>query len=123
MPDNEMSPDPDVDPIAELRARADALEHRLAETQKDARSRLIRAELKVEAVRAGMVDLDGLKLFDLGDVQLNADGEIVIRGINFDGVAANTEGPPAEILGAFVLNFDELAQNRFARDFLAFFER
>lgn len=76
MPDNEMSPDPDVDPIAELRARADALEHRLAETQKDARSRLIRAELKVEAVRAGMVDLDGLKLFDLGDVQLNADGEI-----------------------------------------------
>ena len=29
-----MSPDPDVDPIAELRARADALEHRLAETQK-----------------------------------------------------------------------------------------
>jgi hypothetical protein len=76
MPDNEMSPDPDVDPIAELRARADALEHRLAETQKDARSRLVRAELKVEAVRAGMVDLDGLKLLDLADVQLNADGEI-----------------------------------------------
>ena len=76
MPDNEMSPDPDDDPIAELRARADALEHRLAETQKDARSRLVRAELKVEAVRAGMVDLDGLKLLDLGDVQLNADGEI-----------------------------------------------
>jgi hypothetical protein len=76
MPDNEMSPDPDVDPIAELRARADALEHRLAETQKDARTRLVCAELKVEAVRAGMVDLDGLKLLDLADVQLNADGEI-----------------------------------------------
>jgi hypothetical protein len=76
MTGNETSTDPDIDPIVELRARAEALERRLAETREEARSRLVRAELKVEAVRAGMVDLDGLKLLDLGDAQLNADGEI-----------------------------------------------
>jgi hypothetical protein len=76
MPDNDTPTVPDSDPIAQLRARAEALEHRLAETEQEARSRLVRAELKVEAVRAGMVDLDGLKLLDLKDVRLNADGEI-----------------------------------------------
>jgi hypothetical protein len=76
MPDNNTPIEPDSDPIAELRARADALEHRLAETEQDARSRLVHAELKVEAVRAGMLDLDGLKLLDLQQVQLNSDGEI-----------------------------------------------
>jgi hypothetical protein len=76
MADNEAPPDADIDPIAELRTRAEALEQRLAEAQQEARSRLIRAELRVEAMRAGMVDLDGLKLLDAGEVQLNADGEI-----------------------------------------------
>jgi hypothetical protein len=76
MPDNNTPIEPDSDPIAELRARADALEHRLTETEQDARSRLVHAELKVEAVRAGMLDLDGLKLLDLEQVQLNSDGEI-----------------------------------------------
>jgi hypothetical protein len=76
MPDNDTSTDLDIDPIAELRARAEALEQRLAETEQVARSRLVRAELKVEAVRAGMVDLDGLKLLDLDQVQLSSDGEI-----------------------------------------------
>jgi hypothetical protein len=76
MPNNDTPIEPDSDPIAELRARAEALEHRLAETEQDARSRLARAELKVEAVRAGMLDLDGLKLLDLEQVQLNSDGEI-----------------------------------------------
>jgi hypothetical protein len=76
MADNETPTDVDVDPITELRTRAEALEQRLAETQQEARSRLVRAELKVEAMRAGMVDLDGLKLLDDGEVQLNPDGEI-----------------------------------------------
>jgi hypothetical protein len=76
MPDNDTQIEPDNDPIAELRARAEALEHRLAETELAAKSSLARAELKVEAVRAGMVDLDGLKLLDLEQVQLNSEGEI-----------------------------------------------
>ena len=67
---------PDAEPVTELRARADDLERRLAETERAARSRIIHAELKVEAVRAGMVDLDGLKLIDRGGIQLSPEGEL-----------------------------------------------
>lgn len=39
--------------------------------------RVIRAELKAEALKAGMVDLDGLKLADLSKVKLSAEtGEV-----------------------------------------------
>ena len=40
--------------MAELRARAEALERQLAETEQEARARVASAELKVEAVRAGI---------------------------------------------------------------------
>jgi hypothetical protein len=76
MSDNDKSTDPVIDQTAGLRAHAEALEHRLAEVEQQGKSRLIRAELKVEAVRAGMVDLDGLKLLNWNDVQINSDGEI-----------------------------------------------
>ena len=66
---------PDSDPVAELRAHAEALEQRLAAAEQESRVRIIRAELKVEAVRAGIVDLDGLKLLDLKDVQVSPEGE------------------------------------------------
>jgi hypothetical protein len=56
--------------------RAAALERRLAEVEAQNQTRLIRAELKAEAVRAGMVDLDGLKLIDAGTVKLNEAGEV-----------------------------------------------
>lgn len=40
-------------------------------------ARVIRAELKAAAIKAGMVDVDGLKLADLSTVKLNADtGEV-----------------------------------------------
>jgi hypothetical protein len=68
--------EPDTDPVAELRARADALERRLTETEKESKTRLVQAELKVEAVRAGIVDLDGLKLLDLKDAELTPEGEL-----------------------------------------------
>ena len=38
--------------------------------------RVIRAELKAAAIKAGMVDLDGLKLADLSKVKLNDQGEV-----------------------------------------------
>ena len=41
-----------------------------------ANERIIRAELKAEAIKAGMVDLDGLKLADLSKVKLNDAGEV-----------------------------------------------
>lgn len=43
----------------------------------DFRSRLIAANLRTEAVRAGIIDLDGLKLVDLSDVHLDEDDKIV----------------------------------------------
>jgi hypothetical protein len=70
----------DDDPVAELRKRAETLERRLAETEQDARARVVRAELKVEAVRAGIVDLDGLKLLDIKNVELTSEGELANAG-------------------------------------------
>jgi hypothetical protein len=40
-------------------------------------SRLIAANLRTEAVRAGMIDLDGLKLIDLSAVQLSNDDRVI----------------------------------------------
>ncbi|HBK05765.1 MAG TPA: hypothetical protein DDZ81_07845 [Acetobacteraceae bacterium] len=45
--------------------------------QNDFRSRLIAANLRTEAVRAGMVDLDGLKLVDLSGVDLDEHDKVI----------------------------------------------
>lgn len=78
MPEHETQSDaePAADGMAELRARAEALERQLSELQQEAQSRLIHAELKAEALRAGIVDLDGLKLIDLSGVKLTVTGEL-----------------------------------------------
>ena len=52
------------------------LERQLAEVQQRTEAQLIRAELKIEAIRAGMVDLDGLKLIDPSEIKLSADGAV-----------------------------------------------
>lgn len=57
-------------------ARNAELEQRIAQLESDGRRRLIHAELKSEALRAGMIDLDGLKLVDLTQVELDAAGEV-----------------------------------------------
>jgi hypothetical protein len=44
--------------------------------QKAANERIIRAELKAEAIKAGLVDLDALKLADLSKVTLKDDGTV-----------------------------------------------
>jgi hypothetical protein len=59
-----------------LRVRAEFLERKLDQLQHQSDLRLVRAEMKIEAIRAGMVDLDGLKLLDLSDVKLNDQGEV-----------------------------------------------
>ncbi|HTW29537.1 MAG TPA: hypothetical protein VME92_20600 [Acetobacteraceae bacterium] len=64
------------DEVATLRARADALERQLREAMDSQQDRLLRAELKAEAVRAGMVDLDGLKLVDLSKLRVSESGEV-----------------------------------------------
>ena len=64
------------DPLEELRARAEALERQLMEAQQRTEARLIRAELRTEAIRAGMIDLDGLKLIDPSQVKLGVDDQV-----------------------------------------------
>jgi hypothetical protein len=49
----------------------------ITKLEKDFRARLLTANLRTEAVRAGMLDLDGLKLIDLTDVQLDNEDRIV----------------------------------------------
>jgi len=56
--------------------RAALLEAKLAELEASMRSAAIQAELKTEAVRAGMVDLDGLKLADTAAVTLDEAGTV-----------------------------------------------
>jgi hypothetical protein len=62
--------------VSELRNRADELERRIADLQREAQARLVLAELKAEAVRAGMIDLDGLKLLNLDQIKLDAHGQV-----------------------------------------------
>ena len=66
----------DIEVPPDLHARAEGLEHRLADLQKELETRVITAELKVEAIRAGMIDLDGLKLIDRAPLRLNERGEV-----------------------------------------------
>jgi hypothetical protein len=56
-------PTPDSDEVARLRSNF--------------QSRLLAANLRTEAVHAGMVDLDGLKLIDLSAVRLDGEDRIV----------------------------------------------
>lgn len=64
----------------DLRVRAELLERKLDELQLQSNIRLVRAEMKIEAIRAGIVDLDGLKLLDLSEVKLNDQGEVPDAG-------------------------------------------
>lgn len=60
---------------AAIKALKDA-EETTTKAKADADSRIIRAELKAAALKAGMIDLDGLKLADLSKVSLKEDGSL-----------------------------------------------
>jgi hypothetical protein len=66
----------DPAPSGDLAARAADLERRLADVEAATHERIVRAELKAEALRAGMIDLDGLKLLDVSRVKLGENGEV-----------------------------------------------
>jgi hypothetical protein len=57
------------------KAEKDA-DEKITATQTAANERVIRAELRAVAVKAGMVDLDGLKLADMSTVKLDDNGEV-----------------------------------------------
>jgi hypothetical protein len=81
MRDNELAdPNSDTDaqenPEESLRARIEKLENETQEVFRKTEQRVILAELKVEAMRAGMIDLDGLTFLDFGQVHLGEDGSV-----------------------------------------------
>lgn len=66
--------------IEEWRVRAESAEAALAQVQAQMAARVAQAELKAEAVRAGMIDLDGLKLIDPASIRMSQDGGIEDAG-------------------------------------------
>jgi hypothetical protein len=70
-------PEGETETIEQLRSRAADLELQVQTLAQQARSNLVMAELKTEAVRAGMIDLDGLKLLDPGGVMVTDQGVVL----------------------------------------------
>jgi hypothetical protein len=48
----------------------------IAEANRTAQTRVIRTELRAEALRAGLLDADDLKLADVSQLNVNEDGEV-----------------------------------------------
>lgn len=67
----------DTPPEIDWQARAEAAERLLVDVTYKSNDSLKRAELAVEAVRAGMVDLDGLKLVDTAALSVDENGGVV----------------------------------------------
>lgn len=76
---NNVSPRPDgsFDESETPEEQPDHLAKEIAALQSDFRTRILAANLTTEAVRAGMIDLDGLKLIDLSAVQMGEDDKII----------------------------------------------
>jgi hypothetical protein len=67
----------DAEPSVEgLRDQLTTLQQRLRDMSEAGDARLLQAELKIAALRAGMIDLDGLKLIDSSSVTLNGQGDV-----------------------------------------------
>lgn len=74
----EPTPDTDIqeDSKTDLLARIHELETERHDALQHAERRVIISELKVEAIRAGMIDLDGLTFLDLTQVHLDENGNL-----------------------------------------------
>ena len=59
-----------------LLGQVEQLQRELVRTEQLARERVMHAELKTEAVRAGIVDLDGLKLLDATQAEFTSEGQL-----------------------------------------------
>ncbi len=61
---------------ARVKKASEEAEGKIKEVHTASEQRIIRAEMKAAAIKAGMVDLDGLKLADLSKIKLNEQGEV-----------------------------------------------
>jgi|SRR4051794_39836647 hypothetical protein len=73
-----------------FRVRLDRLEQDNLEARQHSEQRILLAEMKVEAIRAGMIDLDGLQFLDLTQVHLEDTGGIV-GGVELIGQLKRTK--------------------------------
>jgi hypothetical protein len=75
---SETTSDADVreDPDNIIHARLDRLENQSQELLRQSERRVVLAELKVEAVLAGMIDLDGLSFLDMTVIRLDDNGNV-----------------------------------------------
>ena len=74
-----LTPDGVADELSALRTQNEALQASLRDLRDDSNRRAIVAELRAEATRRGMVDLDGLKLIDPDSVTIDDAG--VVHGV------------------------------------------
>lgn len=72
---DELTRERDTHKTAAEKAATEA-EEKVKGAKTAADERIVRAELKAAALKAGMVDTDGLKLADLSKVKLNDQGEV-----------------------------------------------
>lgn len=63
-------------PVEGEASRVVELERRLAELEANSTARVIQSELRAHATKAGMIDLDGLKLVETAGLKLNDAGLI-----------------------------------------------
>jgi hypothetical protein len=77
MSEQNSTADTEADISSALRERAEQLEREITKIREEGRLRLIKAELKAEAAKAGMIDIDGLKLLDASELTVADDGTIV----------------------------------------------
>jgi hypothetical protein len=74
--DGQVGKDLDSTDITALRARNEILENNLKDLQDASDRRAIQSELRSEATRRGMVDLDGLKLINLAEIEIDQSGTV-----------------------------------------------
>jgi hypothetical protein len=68
---------PEAQPASEPGSNPDEEPDEIVKLREEFQSRLVVANLRTEAVRAGMIDLDGLRLIDLSAVRLGNDDKVI----------------------------------------------
>jgi hypothetical protein len=76
--ETEMEDDlPEAQPASEPGNNTEEEPEEIVKLREEFQSRLVVANLRTEAVRAGMIDLDGLRLIDLSAVRLGNDDKVI----------------------------------------------
>ena len=110
------------DALTALQARADALEEQLRHVEASASRRLREAELQAEASRAGIIDIDGLRLinperllpapgqhFSAADVvgELRRDKPWLFAAANSSSTQASPQTTPSRTRAAMDMSVEE----------------